>query len=255
MIDHISDINLPYSSIAREYLLKEGFPADRIIKTGSPMYEVLLKKKQEIDDSNILTKLGLKKGKYFLVSAHREENINSDNFFDLVETLNSMADIYKLPIIFSTHPRTRKMIIEKGVSFKPLIKTIKPLGFIDYNKLQIDSKVVLSDSGTISEESSILNFKALNIRESHERPEAMEEVAVIMTGLKKDRILNSIKVLEDKKMIDYNSVNDYRIPNVSQKILEIIISYIDYVNFNVWKVKWDFQTYHFLKLYYQQLRF
>ena len=237
IVDHISDINLPYSSIAREYLLKEGFPADRIIKTGSPMYEVLLKKKQEIDESNILTKLGLKKGKYFLVSAHREENINSDNFFDLVETLNSMADIYKLPIIFSTHPRTRKMIIEKGVSFKPLIKTIKPLGFIDYNKLQIDSKVVLSDSGTISEESSILNFKALNIRESHERPEAMEEVAVIMTGLKKNRILNSIKVLEDKKMIDYNSVNDYRIPTVSQKILEIIISYIDYVNFNVWKVK------------------
>ena len=213
IVDHIADINLPYSSIAREYLLREGFPADRIIKTGSPMYEVLMNKKNEIDNSDILDRLGLEKGKYFLVSAHREENINSSNFFDLVETLNTLAEIYKLPVIMSTHPRTRKMIEEKGIKFNPLIQTLKPLGFIDYNKLQIESKVVLSDSGTISEESSILKFNALNIRESHERPEAMEEAAVMMVGLKKDRILQGIKIFESD-FKEVNDVCDYIVHNV-----------------------------------------
>jgi UDP-N-acetylglucosamine 2-epimerase (non-hydrolysing) len=233
IVDHISDINLPYSSIAREYLLKEGFPADRIIKTGSPMYEVLMNKRSEIDNSDVLERLGLEKGKYFLVSAHREENINSNNFFDLVETLNTLAEEYKLPIIISTHPRTRKMIEEKGVKFNPLIQILKPLGFIDYNKLQIESKVVLSDSGTISEESSILKFNALNIREAHERPEAMEEAAVMMVGLKKDRILQGIKVLESN-LKQVNDVKDYLAKNVSDKVLKLIIGYTDYVNRNVW---------------------
>jgi UDP-N-acetylglucosamine 2-epimerase (non-hydrolysing) len=234
IVDHIADINLPYSSIAREYLLREGFPADRIIKTGSPMYEVLMNKKKEIDNSDILKRLELEKGKYFLVSAHREENINSSNFFDLVETLNIIAEEYKMPIIISTHPRTRKMIDEKRVQFNPLIKTLKPLGFIDYNRLQIDSKVVLSDSGTISEESSILKFNALNIREAHERPEAMEEAAVMMVGLKKNRILQGIKVLEfsEEQVFD---VNDYTQNNISEKIIKIIISYTNYVNDNIWK--------------------
>ena len=234
IVDHIADINLPYSSIAREYLLNEGLPADRIIKTGSPMYEVLMSKKTEIDESNILERLQLEKGKYFLVSAHREENISSDNFLDLVETLNEIANIYQLPIIISTHPRTRKMIESKGVKFNPLIKVLKPLGFIDYNRLQIDSKCVLSDSGTISEESSILKFKALNIREAHERPEAMENAAVMMVGLKKERILQSIKILDAaREVID---VSDYIIPDVSDKVIRIILSYVDYINKNVWRV-------------------
>jgi UDP-N-acetylglucosamine 2-epimerase (non-hydrolysing) len=234
IVDHISDINLPYSSIAREYLLREGFPADRIIKTGSPMYEVLMKKKKEIDNSIIVDRLGLEKGKYFLVSAHREENISTNNFFDLVDTLNSIAEIYKLPIIISTHPRTRKMIEEKGIKFNPLIQTLKPLGFIDYNKLQIESKVVLSDSGTISEESSILKFNALNIREAHERPEAMEEAAVMMVGLKKDRILQGIELLGSSSS-KVNDVSDYNNKIVSDKVIKIIISYIDYIKDNVWK--------------------
>ena len=234
IVDHISDINLPYSSIAREYLLREGFPADRIIKTGSPMFEVLMTKKNEIDKSDILTKLGLESGKYFLVSAHREENINSDNFFDLVDTLNIIAEIYQLPIIMSTHPRTRKMIEAKGIKFHPLIQTLKPLGFIDYNKLQIESKTVLSDSGTISEESSILKFKALNIREAHERPEAMEEAAVIMTGLKKERVLQALKFLEDQTNETVNNVYDYSMDNVSEKVVKIIFSYTDYINRVVW---------------------
>jgi len=234
IVDHISDINLPYSSIAREYLLREGFPADRIIKTGSPMYEVLMNKKKEIDSSDILERLGLEKGKYFLVSAHREENINTNNFFDLVDTLNTIAEIYKLPIIMSTHPRTRKMIAEKGIKFNPLIQTLKPLGFIDYNKLQIESKVVLSDSGTISEESSILKFNALNIREAHERPEAMEEAAVIMVGLKKDRILQGIKILE-LNLKQVKDVQDYLSENVSDKVLKLIVSYVDYIKNTVWK--------------------
>jgi UDP-N-acetylglucosamine 2-epimerase (non-hydrolysing) len=233
IVDHISDINLPYSSIAREYLLREGISADRIIKTGSPMYEVIMNKRNEIDNSDILDRLELEKGKYFLVSAHREENISSNNFIDLVDTLNTIADIYKLPIIISTHPRTRIMIKEKGVRFNPLIQLLKPLGYIDYNKLQIESKVVLSDSGTISEESSILKFKALNIRESHERPEAMEEAAVMMVGLKRNRILQGITILSEHNL-EVNDVNDYIANNVSDKVIKIILSYINYSNRVVW---------------------
>jgi len=235
IVDHISDINLPYSSIAREYLLREGFPADRIIKTGSPMYEVLMNKKNEIDNSDILQRLQLEKDKYFLVSAHREENINSNNFADLVETLNIIAETYGLPVIISTHPRTRIMIEKKRIVFNPLIQTLKPLGFIDYNKLQIESKVVFSDSGTISEESSILKFNALNIREAHERPEAMEEAAVMMVGLNKIRILQGINLLETQKKETIRAVEDYCAPNVSDKILRIILSYTDYINRVVWR--------------------
>lgn len=235
IVDHISDINLPYSSIAREYLLNEGFPADRIIKTGSPMYEVLMSKKTEIDQSDVLKRLGLESGKYFLVSAHREENISTDNFFDLVKTLNKIAEIYNIPIIISTHPRTRKMIESTSVQFHPLIQTLKPLGFIDYNKLQIESRCVLSDSGTISEESSILKFKALNIRESHERPEAMEETSVMMVGLKQDRILQGLVVLESRNNLSLSDVTDYSVTNVSEKIIRIIIGYTDYVMTNVWR--------------------
>jgi len=234
IVDHISDINLPYSSIAREYLLREGFPADRIIKTGSPMREVLMNKMKEIDESDILKRLKLEKDKYFLFSAHREENINSSNFFDLVDTINTIAEQYNLPIIISTHPRTRKMIEEKGIKFNPLVQTLKPLGFIDYNKLQIESKIVLSDSGTISEESSILNFNALNIREAHERPEAMEEAVVMMVGLKNERILQGLRILESNPKRT-KTVSDYTADNVSEKVIRIIISYVDYIKNNVWK--------------------
>ena len=235
IVDHIADINLTYSDIAREYLINEGFPADRVIKTGSPMFEVLNSKKEEIEKSDILERLGLEEGKYFVVSAHREENINSEkNFYDLVESLNAIAEIYELPMIVSTHPRTRQMIEAKGIKFNPLIKTMKPLGFIDYVKLQIKSNAVLSDSGTISEESSILGFKALNIREAHERPEAMEEAAVMMVGLKKERILQGLKVLETQQKDTLRRVADYSMPNVSDKVLRIILSYTDYVNRVVW---------------------
>lgn len=233
IVDHIADINLPYSSIAREYLLREGISPDRIIKTGSPMYEVLQTKIEEINNSKVLEELNLTKNEYFLVSAHREENINSDNFIKLVDTLNSIADIYKLPIIISTHPRTRNMIKEKNIKFNPLVQTLKPLGFIDYNKLQVDAKVVLSDSGTISEESSILNFKALNIREAHERPEAMEEASVMMVGVNRERIIQGINILENRNK-EHRYVNDYTMPNVSNKVVEIIISYVDYINQKVW---------------------
>lgn len=236
IVDHIADINLPYSSIAREYLLSEGISPDRIIKTGSPMYEVLQNKIDAIEKSTILEELNLVKGKYFLVSAHREENINSENFLHLVETLNSLAETYMMPVIVSTHPRTRNMIKEKKVKFNSLIKTLKPLGFIDYNKLQISSKVVLSDSGTISEESSVLKFNALNIREAHERPEAMEEGAVMMTGVKKERVLQGINILEsDLKPV--HDVLDYTMNNVSDKVVKIILSYTDYVNRVVWQKK------------------
>lgn len=234
IVDHIADINMPYSSIAREYLLNEGFPADRIIKTGSPMYEVLMKMKDKIHASDVLKRLNLKPNEYFLVSAHREENIDSDNFFELVESLNTIAELYKLPIIISTHPRTRKKTEEKGIKFNPLIQTLKPLGFIDYNKLQIESKAVLSDSGTISEESSILKFRALNIREAHERPEAYEEAAVIMTGLNKERILQGLKVIETQTKELIRLPYDYSMPNVSDKVLRIILGYTDYVNRKVW---------------------
>ncbi len=239
IVDHIADINLPYSSIAREYLLREGIPADRVIKTGSPMFEVLMNKIDEINQSDVLSRLGLESGKYFLVSAHREENINSNNFIDLVETLNSLAELYQLPVIISTHPRTRKMIESKGIKFHSLVQTLKPLGFIDYNKLQIESKCVLSDSGTISEESSILKFRALNIREAHERPEAMEEGAVMMVGLKKDRIIQALQIVENQDDNTLRYVSDYSMPNVSDKILRIMLSYIDYTNRAVWRKNYE----------------
>lgn len=237
IVDHIADINLTYSDIAREYLLREGVLPDRVIKTGSPMYEVIKSKLDDINNSNVLNKLNLKKGKYFVVSAHREENINLErNFLNLVESLNAIADKYNLPVIVSTHPRTRKMIEEKGIKFNPLINLLKPLGFNDYIKLQIESKTVLSDSGTISEESSILKFKALNLREAHERPEAMEEASVIMIGLKKERILQGLEILETQEKNTLRGVYDYSMPNVSDKVLRIILSYTDYVNRNVWGI-------------------
>lgn len=236
IVDHISDINMPYSDIAREYLLREGLPADRIIKTGSPMFEVLNLRKEDIEKSDVIERLGLKEGEYFVISAHREENINSEtNFMDLVDSLNAIADVYNIPIIVSTHPRTRSMIEEKGVKFNSLIRTMKPLGFNDYVKLQTKAKAVLSDSGTISEESSILGFKALNIREAHERPEAMEEASVMMVGLKKERILQGLEILETQAKDTLRPVGDYCMPNVSDKVLRIIISYTDYVNRVVWR--------------------
>ena len=238
IVDHIADINLTYSDIAREYLLREGLLPDRVIKTGSPMYEVIKSKLDDIDNSDVLNKLNLEKNKYFVVSAHREENINSErNFLNLVESLNAIADKYNFPVIVSTHPRTRKMIEEKGIKFNPLINLLKPLGFNDYVKLQIESKTVLSDSGTISEESSILKFKALNLREAHERPEAMEEASVMMVGLKKERILQGLEILETQEKDTLREVYDYSMPNVSDKVLRIILSYTDYINRNVWGIK------------------
>jgi UDP-N-acetylglucosamine 2-epimerase len=235
IVDHIADINLPYSDIAREYLLMEGFPADRIIKTGSPMLEVLAAKKKEIQESDIVIRLGLEKEGYFVVSAHREENIdNPSNFQDLAASLNAIAEKFELPIIVSTHPRTHKMLTEQEIEFNPLIKFHKPMGFIDYIKLQINAKTVLSDSGTISEESSILGFKALNIRQAHERPEAMEETSVMMVGLRSERILQGLEILETQNIETLKNVEDYCTPNVSDKMLRIIISYTDYVNRVVW---------------------
>ncbi|WP_373034645.1 non-hydrolyzing UDP-N-acetylglucosamine 2-epimerase [Sulfurimonas sp.] len=236
IVDHTSDINLTYSDIAREYLLREGLPADRVIKTGSPMYEVINNKLTDINNSNILEELSLAKGQYFVISAHREENINSDkNFLDLVDTINAIANIYKLPIIISTHPRTRNKIEEKSVKFDSLVSLMKPTGFNDYIKLQKEAKAVLSDSGTISEESSILKFPALNIREAHERPEAMEEASVMMVGLEKERILQGLEVLTTQKENTLRTVADYSMSNVSDKVLRIILSYTDYVNKVVWK--------------------
>ena len=235
IVDHTADINLTYSDIAREYLLREGLPADRIIKTGSPMFEVLHSRKEDIEKSDVLERLGLEEGKYFVVSAHREENINSEvNFLDLVDGLNAVAEKYNIPLIVSTHPRTRKMIEAKNIEFNPLVKTMKPLGFNDYVKLQVKAKAVLSDSGTISEESSILGFKALNIRQAHERPEAMEEASVMMVGLKKERILQGLQVLDLQQNDTLRNVADYSMPNVSEKVLRIILSYTDYVNRVVW---------------------
>lgn len=236
IVDHISDINMTYSDIAREYLLREGLPAERIIKTGSPMYEVIQNKLNDIKVSSIVDELSLEKGRYFVVSAHREENIGNDRIFDaLVDILNTMAELYKIPIIVSTHPRTRNKIEEKNVTFNPLINLMKPLGFNDYVKLQMDAKAVLSDSGTISEESSILCFPALNIREAHERPEAMEEASVMMVGLNKERILQGLQVLETQTPDLLRHVADYSMPNVSDKVLRIILSYTDYINRIVWK--------------------
>ncbi|WP_174614764.1 non-hydrolyzing UDP-N-acetylglucosamine 2-epimerase [Virgibacillus ihumii] len=235
IVDHTADINLTYSDIAREYLLREGYPPDRVIKTGSPMFEALNSKKEDIERSDVVERLGLQEGKYFVVSAHREENINSEeNFYSLVESLNAIAEKYKLPVIVSTHPRTRNMINTRGVQFDPLIKTMKPLGFNDYIKLQKKAKAVLSDSGTISEESSILGIRALNIRQAHERPEAMEEGSVMMVGLKKERILQGLKVLESQMNDTLRLVEDYSMPNVSDKVMRIILSYTDYVNRVVW---------------------
>ena len=237
IVDHISDINLTYSDIAREYLLREGLPADRIIKTGSPMFEVLHANMPQIDASDVLTRLSIKKNNYFVVSAHREENINSGNFDKLVEVLNYMAEKYQLLVIVSTHPRTRNKINEKGVQFHPLIQLMKPLGFHDYNHLQKNAKAVLSDSGTISEESSIMNFPALNIRDAHERPEAMEEASVMMVGMNYDRILQGLAILENQNINQIQTlrpVADYSMPNVSDKVLRIIISYTDYINRVVW---------------------
>jgi len=237
IVDHISDINLTYSDIAREYLLREGLPADRIIKTGSPMFEVLHANMPEIDASDVLTRLSIKKNNYFIVSTHREENINSDNFDKMVKVLNHVAEKYQLTIIVSTHPRTRNKINEKGVQFHSLIQLMKPLGFHDYNHLQKNAKAVLSDSGTISEESSIMNFPALNIREAHERPEAMEEASVMMVGMNYDRILQGLAILENQNInqnLMQRTVADYSMPNVSDKVLRIIISYTDYINRVVW---------------------
>lgn len=235
IVDHTADINLTYSDIAREYLLREGLPADRIIKTGSPMFEVLQSRKEDIANSDILKTLALNEKEYFVVSAHREENINSEeNFYDLIESLNAIAEKYGYPIIVSTHPRTKKMIELKGVVLNPLIKTLKPMGFNDYVKLQLHAKAVLSDSGTISEESSILGFRALNIRQAHERPEAMEEASVMMVGLKIDRIMQGLEVLETQKSGLLRPVSDYSMPNVSDKVVRIILSYTDYVNRVVW---------------------
>jgi UDP-N-acetylglucosamine 2-epimerase len=228
IVDHVSDINMPYSSIAREYLLAEGFPADRIIKTGSPMYEVLHYYMPKIQSSAILSRLGLEEGKYFVVSAHREENIDSErNFNGLVEVLQMLDREYSLPIIFSTHPRTRKKIEEKGVILPRTVRLMKPLGFIDYVHLQMHAEAVLSDSGTITEESSILNFPALNIREAHERPEGMEEGAVMMVGMELDSINLGLRILKQQtrgEIRNINIVKDYDLNNCSEIIIRIILS-------------------------------
>lgn len=238
IVDHISDINLTYSDIAREYLLREGLPADRIIKTGSPMYEVLHHYLPSIQSSDVLTRLNLVENEFFVVSAHREENINSDrNFQGLMESLNLIAENYNFPIIVSTHPRTRNMIEKKNIQMHSLVQFLKPLGFHDYNALQMKSYAVLSDSGTISEESSTLNFRALNIREAHERPEAMEEASVMMVGLNPERILQGLVQLKYQKVGDqrnFRSVADYSMPNVSEKMVRIILSYTDYIKRTVW---------------------
>lgn len=238
IVDHTSDINLTYSDIAREYLLREGLPADRIIKTGSPMFEVLNHYLPQIDASNVLEKLNLEEGKFFVVSSHREENINSEkNFRGLMASLNAIAEKYQYPIIVSTHPRTQNMIDKMQIEMRPEIQFLKPLGFHDYNALQKRAYAVLSDSGTISEESSILNFRALNIRQAHERPEAMEEASVMMVGLSPERILQGLtQVLQQKVGAERNfrQVSDYSMPNVSEKVVRIIISYTDYIKRTVW---------------------
>ncbi|TDM34395.1 non-hydrolyzing UDP-N-acetylglucosamine 2-epimerase [Macrococcoides canis] len=236
IVDHISDINLTYSSIAREYLLREGVPSDRVIKTGSPMKEVINSRLEDIEKSDVLERLNLKSGEYFVVSAHREENISSDrNFKNLVESLNLIAETYKMPIIVSTHPRTQKRIDELGIEFNKNVQTLKPLGFNDYIKLQKEAKVVLSDSGTISEETAILGLRSLNIREAHERPEAMEEASTMMVGLEPERVMQGIAVVEQSGN-NSRIVADYDIDNVSEKVEKIIISYTDYINRNVWRV-------------------
>ncbi len=238
IVDHISDVNLTYSSIAREYLLREGLPPDRIIKTGSPMFEVLNHYMPQIESSNILSRLDLEDQKYFVVSSHREENISSEkNFTSLMDALNLIAERYKYPIIVSTHPRTRNMIESKKIAMRPEVQFLKPMGFNDYNALQMRSYAVLSDSGTISEESSTLNFPALNLRDAHERPEAMEEASVMMVGMNPQRILQGLTQLSYQKRgadRNFRRVADYSMPNVSDKVVRIIISYVDYIKRVVW---------------------
>lgn len=238
IVDHTADVNLTYSDIAREYLLREGLPADRIIKTGSPMFEVLNHYLPQIEATKVLDKLELEEGKYFVISSHREENINSEkNFRGLMDSLNAIAETYGYPVIVSTHPRTKNMIDKMQLEMHPLIQLLKPLGFHDYNALQMRSYAVLSDSGTISEESSILNFRALNIRQAHERPEAMEEASVMMVGLSAERILQGLLQLKQQKVGEkrnYRPVADYSMPNVSEKVVRIIISYTDYIRRTVW---------------------
>ncbi len=239
IVDHTADINLTYSSIAREYLLREGLPPDRIIKTGSPMCEVLTYYRDGIEGSDVLQRLGLAEGDFFVVSAHREENIDSDNNFGkLVTVLNTIAEHYGIPVIVSTHPRTQKRIDAMGAKFHANVQLLKPLGFKDFNKLQLAAKAVLSDSGTINEESSILNFPALNLREAHERPEGMEEAAVMMVGLEVERVMQALAILESQPRGEtrlLRQVGDYSMPNVSDKVVRIIHSYTDYVNRVVWK--------------------
>ncbi|EEY8742436.1 UDP-N-acetylglucosamine 2-epimerase (non-hydrolyzing) [Escherichia coli] len=239
IVDHTADINLTYSSIARDYLIAEGFPVDRIIKTGSPMYEVLQYYRPKIESSNILKHLGLEKHNYFVVSAHREENIDNDkNINKLVNILNTIAERYKIPVIVSTHPRTRAKFEKYGFAFKNEIRLLKPLGFHDYNHLQMNSCVVISDSGTITEESSILNFPAVNIREAHERPEGFEEASVMMVGLELERTMQAISILKEQPRGSerlLRLVNDYSMPNVSDKVVRIVHSYVDYVKRVVWK--------------------
>ena len=239
IVDHVADINLTYSDIAREYLLREGLPPDRVIKTGSPMFEVLNHYARKIDVSNVLTRLGLRPLDYFVVSAHREENIESDrNFGNLVKILNGLAENRGKRVIVTTHPRTRNRVNKSGVTFHKRVELLKPLGFCDYVHLQKNALAVLSDSGTINEESSILNFPALNIREAHERPEGMEEAVVMMTGLEIERVFQGLTILAGQKRgaeRTLRPVADYSMPNVSDKVLRIILSYTDYVNRNVWK--------------------
>lgn len=239
IVDHTADINMSYSTIARDYLVAEGLPPDRIIKTGSPMFEVLNYYREGIEASTVLERLSLKEGQFFVVSAHREENVDSDkNFMKLVDVLNTVAAHYNLPVIVSTHPRTQKRVDAMGVTFHPNVQLLKPLGFKDYNKLQLSAKAVLSDSGTINEESSILNFPALNIREAHERPEGMEEAAAMMAGLEVERVMQGLAILETQsrgEQRDLRLVADYSMPNVADKVVRIIHSYRDYVMRTVWK--------------------
>lgn len=239
IVDHTADINMSYSTIARDYLVAEGLPPDRIIKTGSPMFEVLNYYREGIEASTVLERLSLKEGQFFVVSAHREENVDSDkNFLKLVDVLNTVAAHYNLPVIVSTHPRTQKRVDAMGVTFHPNVQLLKPLGFKDYNKLQLSAKAVLSDSGTINEESSILNFPALNIREAHERPEGMEEAAAMMAGLEVERVMQGLAILETQargEQRDLRLVADYSMPNVADKVVRIIHSYRDYVMRTVWK--------------------
>jgi UDP-N-acetyl-L-fucosamine synthase len=239
IVDHTADINLTYSSIAREYLLREGLPPDQVIKTGSPMFEVLNHYRPRIEASDVLQRLGLEEGRYFVVSAHREENIESERTFTkLVAVLNTLTEDHGLPVIVSTHPRTQKRVDVTGAKFHPLVRLLKPLGFHDYVKLQMSAKAVLSDSGTINEESSILNFPALNLREAHERPEGMEEAAVMMVGLEVDRVRQGLAILASQPRgaeRGLRLVADYSMPNVSDKVVRIIHSYTDYVNRVVWR--------------------